>query len=203
MEIFFLGVEIINRSVESRLQQICILGSVFLSEEFHIQFVDFLRVTLFLFQFYSRPFYHSTSIFIRNFIHGSFQSLFKIHYSIFFSERKLQHIARRCWIHMWFSTQMQRGWWFSAFWQFLDIFKLFLIIEAWRLFNSWDHETDIMELILCLSFSNKKTAEISVWTCFVNIDEWYQHSSLAFHSVFLAVYCGVSFECSWIIQVDW
>ncbi|KAM3717117.1 Deuterosome assembly protein [Dirofilaria immitis] len=42
-EFFQKAVEIINRSTESRLQQICILGCVFLIEEFHIQFVDFLR----------------------------------------------------------------------------------------------------------------------------------------------------------------
>lgn len=42
-ELFQEAVEIINGSIESRLQQICILGSVFLMEELHIQFVDFLR----------------------------------------------------------------------------------------------------------------------------------------------------------------
>ncbi|EFO14806.2 hypothetical protein LOAG_13707 [Loa loa] len=42
-ELFQKAVKIINGSVESRLQQICILGCVFLIEEFHIQFVDFLR----------------------------------------------------------------------------------------------------------------------------------------------------------------
>uniref|UniRef100_A0A8R1Y0Z6 Uncharacterized protein n=1 Tax=Onchocerca volvulus TaxID=6282 RepID=A0A8R1Y0Z6_ONCVO len=42
-EFFQKVVEIINRSIESRLQQICILGCVFLIEGLHIKFVEFLR----------------------------------------------------------------------------------------------------------------------------------------------------------------
>ncbi|VBB29943.1 unnamed protein product [Acanthocheilonema viteae] len=42
-ELFHKAVEIINGNIESRLQQICILGCVYLIEGFHIQFVDFLR----------------------------------------------------------------------------------------------------------------------------------------------------------------